>query len=78
MTKQITITNDFDETVTIREGGTVEFKADYEQIGGVLEIRGDGPNAWVTIEAPTGGFIGEYIGGRDVCKMQARDLTPVD
>ena len=56
---------------TINIGDWVEFKADIEQCGKVINIKGSGKNAELTLEN-TDGFDGEYIGGETITYMEAR------
>ena len=53
---------------TITVGMQVEFKADFEQCGTVIEINGDR----ITIKSESeDGFEGEYIGGDSTVVMDA-------
>ncbi len=56
---------------TINIGDWVEFKADIEQCGKVINIQGSGKNAELTLEN-TDGFDGDYIGGETITYIEAR------
>ena len=49
----------------------MEFKADIEQCGKVINIKGSGKNAELTLEN-TDGFDGDYIGGETITYLKAR------
>lgn len=59
------------ENETINIGDWVEFKADIEQCGKVIDIRGNGKNAELTLENENG-FDGDYIGGQTITYMEAK------
>jgi len=55
----------------INIGDWVEFKADIEQCGKVIDIKGSGKNAELTLEDKDG-FSGDYIGGETITHMEAK------
>ena len=74
MSKQVTLTNRYDEEMTIVEGKTVVvFKSDVVNYGKVVKIK-EGYWGEIELEVEADGcFDGEYIGGETRTVVNAED-----
>ena len=72
--KTITITNRYDEEMTIEVGKTVVgFKSDIEQYGRVIKIKKNYWGDYQLVIENENGFDGEYIGGETTTVQDAED-----
>ena len=70
----ITITNKYDEEITIKIGDWVGFKSDIEQAGKVTAIhQGQWLGNYILRLENKNGFSGGYIGGNTTHNINAKD-----
>ena len=71
------IQNTQGQKVTLRVGGWVAFKSDFEQYGEIVEINRNRSGQTILTLKNAHGFEGDYIGGQTTTTMSA-DVCWVD
>jgi len=65
--------------VKVKEGDWVEFKADIEQYGKIINIKGTGKNAMLTLVSDnTYGFDGGYLKNETEVCIEAKRCFPFE